>query len=100
MPYALVRLPHSRRGDSQGRETFLAPSTDKQTHNYDTECSNHHPSPSTLRSKGLGRSKMNGEPYTNSTVNTIVRLPHDWNEGSQDQGTFLAASSDKQTRNI
>ena len=26
---------------------------DKQTRNYDTECSNHHPSQSTLRSKGL-----------------------------------------------
>ena len=28
-------------------------SADKQTRNYDTECSNHHPSLSTLRSKGL-----------------------------------------------
>ena len=28
--------------------TFLAPSADKQTHNYDTECSNLHPSLSTL----------------------------------------------------
>ena len=27
-----------------GQETFLAPSTDKQTCNYDRECSNHHPS--------------------------------------------------------
>ena len=33
--------------------TFLAPFADKQTRNYDTECSNHHPSQSTLRSKGL-----------------------------------------------
>ena len=48
-----VRLPHPRSGDSQDQETFLAPSADKQTRNYDTECSNHHPSLSTLRSKGL-----------------------------------------------
>ena len=26
-----VRLPHRRSGDSQGHETFLAPSADKQT---------------------------------------------------------------------
>ena len=40
----IVRLPHPRSRDSQGQETFLAPSSDKQTRNYDTECSNHHPS--------------------------------------------------------
>ena len=55
---AIVRLPHPRSGDSQGQETFLAPSADKQTHNYDTECSNHHPSLATLRPKGLSYSKM------------------------------------------
>ena len=55
---AIVRLPHPRSGDSQGQETFLAPSADKQTQNYDTECSNHHPSLSTLMSKGLSCSKM------------------------------------------
>ena len=38
----VVRLPHPWSGDSQGQETFLAPSADKQTRNYDTECSNHH----------------------------------------------------------
>ena len=52
---AIDRLPHLRSGDSQGQETFLAPSMDKQTHNYDIECSNHHPSSSTLRSKGLSK---------------------------------------------
>ena len=41
----IVRLPHPRSGDSQGQETFLAPSADKQTHNYDMEFSNHHSSP-------------------------------------------------------
>ena len=55
---AIDRLPHPRSGDSQDQETFLAPSADKQTRNYDTECSNHHPSISTLRSKGLSRRKM------------------------------------------
>ena len=49
----IFRLPHPRSGDSQGQETFLAPSADKQTRNYDIECSNHHPSLSTLRPKGL-----------------------------------------------
>ena len=34
----IFRLPRPRRGDSQGQETFLAPSADKQTCNYDTEC--------------------------------------------------------------
>ena len=54
----IVRLPHPRSGDSQGQEMFLAPSADKETHNYDTECSNHHLPLSILKSKGLSRSKM------------------------------------------
>ena len=37
---AIVGLPHPRSRDSQGQETFLAPSGDKQTRNYDIECSN------------------------------------------------------------
>ena len=32
---AIVRLTHPRNGDSQGQETFLPPSADKQTRNYD-----------------------------------------------------------------
>ena len=44
----IVKLPHPRSGDSQGQETILAPSADKQTRNHDTKCSNHHPSLSTL----------------------------------------------------
>ena len=39
-----MRLPHPQSGDSQDQETFLAPSADKKTCNYDTECSNHYPS--------------------------------------------------------
>ena len=54
----IVRLPHFQSGDSQGQETFLAPSTDKQTRNYDIDCSNHHPSLSTLRPKRLSHSKV------------------------------------------
>ena len=34
----IVRLPHSWSGDIQGQETFLAPSVDKQTRNYDLKC--------------------------------------------------------------
>ena len=61
----IVRLPHPRSGDSQAQETFLAPSADKQTRNYDTECSNQHPSLSTLRSKGLSRSIYRSDNYEN-----------------------------------
>ena len=46
-------------GESQGQQTSLAPSANKQTRNYDKEYSNHHPSQSTLRPKGLSRSKSN-----------------------------------------
>ena len=74
---AIVRLPYPRSGDSKGQETILAPSADKQTRNYDIESSNHHPSLSTLRSKGLSCSKMKWWAiYTNLPVNTTVRLPH------------------------
>ena len=96
----IVRLPHPRSKDSQDQERFLAPSAGKQTHNYDTERSNHHPSLSTLRSKGLSRSKMEwGAIYTNLPVNFIVRLLHPWSRDSQGQETFLAHSTDKQTHN-
>ena len=32
---AIVRIPHTRRGDSQCQKMFLAPFADKQTRNYD-----------------------------------------------------------------
>ena len=39
---AIVRPSYPpRSGHSQSQETILAPSTDKQTRNYDTECSNY-----------------------------------------------------------
>ena len=68
----IVKLPHPRSGDSQGQETFLAPSVGKHTRNYDTECSNHHLPQSILRSKGLSCSKMKWwAVYTNLPVNYI-----------------------------
>ena len=54
----IVRLPYPRSGDSQIQEMFLAPSADKETRNYGTECSNHHLPLSILRSKGLSHSEM------------------------------------------
>ena len=49
----LLTLPHSWCGESHGQETFLGTSADNQIRDCDKECSNHHPSLSTLRSKGL-----------------------------------------------
>ena len=96
----IVTLPHTRRTDSQGQETFLAPSADKRTHNYDTECWNHNPFLSSLRPKGFSRSKMKWWAiYTNLRVDVIVRLPHPRRRDSEGQETFLAPSADKQTHN-
>ena len=53
------------------------------------ECSNHHPSLSTLRLKGLSHSKMKWWAiYNNLPVNAIVRLPHPWSGHSQGQETL------------
>ena len=96
----IVRLPHPRSGHIQGRETFLATSADKSTRNYDIECSNHHPSLSTRRLKGLSHSKMKWLAiYTNLPVDVIVRLPHPRSGHIQGRETFLATSADKSTRN-
>ena len=98
--YVIVRLPHPRREDSKGQKTFLAPSAHGPTSNYDIECSNHHPSISTLRPNGLSRSKMKGWAiYTNLPMDVIDKLPHHESGYSQNQETFLAPSADKQTRN-
>ena len=96
----IVRLSHPRSGGSQGQEAFLAPSVDKQTCNYDKECSDHYSSLSTPRSKGLSSSKMKWWAiYTNLPVNAIARLHHPQSEDIQGQETCLAPSTDKQTRN-
>ena len=95
-----VRLPHPRNGDGQGQETFLAPSAEKQTRNYDRECSNHHTSLWSLRPKRLSRSKMKWWTiHRNVPVDFIVRLPHPQSGDSQGQEMFLAPSAEKQTRN-
>ena len=36
----IVRLSHLRLRKRQSQETFLVPSVDNQTHNYDAKCSN------------------------------------------------------------
>ena len=96
----IVTLSHPRSRDSQSQETLWAPSPDKQTHNYDTECSKHHPSLSTTRPKGLSRSEMKWWGiYTNLQVDLIVRLPHPRSRDSQGQEPFLEPSVEKQTRN-
>ena len=38
----IARPPHLQSGDSHDQEIFLAPSVDKQTHNYDIEYSGHY----------------------------------------------------------
>ena len=94
-----MTLPHLRSLDSQGEETFLAPSADKKTHNHNKQSSNHHPSLSILRPRGLSRRKIKYRVIsTNLPVNVIDRLPNHWSKDSQGQQTFLARSPDKQTR--
>ena len=92
----IVRLPHPRCGDSQGNGTFLAPSADKPTRKCAIECSNHHPSLSTQRSKGLSRSEIKWWAVcTNLPADVIVRLPHPWSGDSQNQETLLGPSAEK-----
>ena len=69
----IVSLPHSWSGDSEGQEMVLSQSADKETHNYDIECSNSHRFLSSLRSKGLRPSKMIWRArYTKLPVKAIV----------------------------
>ena len=87
----IVRPPHPRSGDRKVQETFSAPSVNRQTRNYDTECLNHHPS---LRSKGLSYNKMKWwAKYTNLPVYVIVRLHHHQSKDSHGQETFLVVLS-------
>ena len=39
--YMYIYIYIYRSGDSRGHRTFLAPSAEKQTCNYDTECANY-----------------------------------------------------------
>ena len=96
----IVRLPDPQSRGSQGQETFLAPTGDKQTRNYDTECSNHSPSLSTLRPKGLSRRNMMWWAiYPNLPVDVIVTLAHPQSRDTQGQETHSALSADQQTPN-
>ena len=60
-----------------GAENVLAPSADKQTCNYDTECSNHHP-PQFPEGTGIEPEQDKIVIYicVNIPGNVIVRLPH------------------------
>ena len=70
--------------------TYIAPSANKQTRNYNTEYSSHHPSLSTLISKRWNRRKMKWWAiYTNLSVSSIIRLLHPQSGYSQSQETFI-----------
>ena len=62
MPY-IVRLPHPSSGDSQGQETLLAPSADKQTHNYDIRVLKPPSLPINPKVKGIEQDKMVSHRY-------------------------------------
>ena len=95
-----VRLPHARSGNCQRQETFFAPSVDKQTRNYGTECLNHHSSLSALSSNGLSRSRMKWwGTYTNLSVIAISRLSHPQSRMNQGQQTLLAPFPDQEAHN-
>ena len=63
----IVRLPHSRNGDSQGQETFLAPSADKQTRTYDTRVLKPPSLPINPKTKGI-------EPEQDEMVSHIYKF--------------------------
>ena len=72
---AIVRLPHIWSTYSQ--KMFLAPSADKQTRKYDSECSKHYPPINTkVKEVELYLDEMVSYIYTNLPVNVMVRLPH------------------------
>ena len=64
---AIVRLRHPRSGDSQGQETFLAPSVDKQTRNYDTRMLKPRSLPINPKVKGI-------EPWQDEMVSHIYKF--------------------------
>ena len=63
----IVRLPHPRSGDSQGQETFLTPSADKQTRSYDTRVLKLPSLPISLKAKEI-------EPQQVEMVSHIFKL--------------------------
>ena len=90
----------SQERNSQDSETFLAPFGDKQTRNYDKECSKRHAYRSTISPKELSSSKMKWWAiYKNLQMDVIVRLNHRRIWDIQGQEMFSAPSADKKTRN-
>ena len=93
-------LPHPQSGDSQSQEMLLVSSSDKQTCNYDPDCSIHHLSQSP---KGTGiqpwQDEMVSFVYPNLPRNVIIRLPHPQIGVHQGQEILLAPSAGKQTCN-
>ena len=57
------RLLPSLSRDSQGEETFLEPSADKQTGNYDTKVLKPPSLPISTKVKGWTIAESNSEPY-------------------------------------
>ena len=82
---------------SQDQEKFLPPSVDRQTLNYDVECSNHYLFQPTLRPKDLSPSKIKWWAiYTNLPLTVIVRPPHPQSGDSQGQETLSTPFADKE----
>ena len=79
---------------------FSTLSAKKQTRNYDTECSDYHPSLSTLKVRGieLQQDEIVSYIYT-FTSKCHSQTNHPWSKDNQSQKKFLAPSSHKQTRN-
>ena len=95
----LVRLLHPQIW-SMWYKTLLAPSSNKQTSNYDTGCSKHHSSILTVRPRRLSQSKMKWWAiYTNLPLNAIVRVPYPRIGYTWREQTILAISAYNQTCN-
>ena len=99
LPINVNRLTLPWSEDSQGQKTFLAPSADKQSRNYDKGCSNTI-FPNYHKVLGLNRSEIKWWAIIpNLPRDVIVRPAYPWSEDEQSQETFLAPYADKQTLN-
>ena len=98
----IIRQPHPENGDSQDQETLIAPTADNHICICDTECSNYHPSLSTLKVQEveLQQDEIVSYIYTQIIlINTIGRPHHLRSRDIQGQETFLVSSADNQTCN-
>ena len=82
-----------RSGDIQGQGTFLAPSSDKQTCNYDTECSNHYSSQENKQKTGRDQS-----PNVTSRNTSTNNLSNEEPTPSEKKLQFLNPNKGKQAR--